>query len=113
MDQSGKHRFMGPLIFLGPPGAGKGTQAREISRQLGIPHISTGDIFRENVERGTPLGRLAKSFMEKGELVTDDIVNGMVRERLNQADCGDGFLLDGYPRTVPQAQALRNMLQEK
>lgn len=102
-----------PLIFLGAPGAGKGTQAREISQRLGIPHISTGAIFRENVRRGTPLGLLAKGCMEKGELVSDDVVNTMVRERLRQPDCVEGFLLDGYPRTVAQAKALRGMLHER
>lgn len=99
-----------PLIFLGAPGAGKGTQAIRISGRLGIPHISPGNIFRENVQRGTPLGALAKSYMDRGELVSDEIVNGMVRERLLQADCAGGFLLDGYPRTVAQAQALREIL---
>jgi adenylate kinase len=98
------------LVFLGAPGAGKGTQAQEIARRLGIPHISTGAIFRENVQKGTRLGALAKSLMEKGELVSDEVVNGMVDDRLRQADCAKGFLLDGYPRTVAQAKALKGML---
>jgi len=98
------------LVFLGAPGAGKGTQAREIARRLGIPHISTGAIFRENVQRGTALGLLAKGSVEKGELVGDDVVNTLIRERLREPDCASGFLLDGYPRTVPQAQALKSIL---
>jgi adenylate kinase len=101
-----------PLIFLGPPGAGKGTQATEIAKRLGIPHISTGAIFRENVRQGTPLGLLAKGLMEKGELVKDEVVNTMARERLRQPDCAGGFLLDGYPRTVAQARELRAILKE-
>jgi adenylate kinase len=100
------------LIFMGAPGAGKGTQATEIARRLGIPHISTGAIFRQNVREGTPLGVLAKGFMDRGELVPDDVVNTMVRERLKQPECADGFLLDGYPRTVAQAQELKKILRE-
>lgn len=107
------HPSPGPIVFLGPPGAGKGTQARGIAKRLGIPHISTGDMFRDNVEKGTPLGKAAKSIMEAGDLVGDDLVNEMVRNRLSQPDCARGFLLDGYPRTLPQAQALRQILQEK
>ena len=103
----------GPLVFLGPPGAGKGTQAREIVKQLGIPHISTGDMFRENVERETPLGLRAKATMDSGELVGDDLVNEMVRERISRDDCGQGFLLDGYPRTLAQAKALKEFLRQK
>jgi adenylate kinase len=99
------------LVFLGPPGAGKGTQARLITRSLGIPHISTGDLLRENVEKGTPLGRTAKAFMERGELVSDQVVNGMVQERLGQPDCCEGFLLDGYPRTLEQAEVLDRLLE--
>ena len=98
------------LVFLGAPGAGKGTQAREIARRLGIPHISTGAIFRDNVQRETALGLLAKGAVEKGELVSDDVVDTLVRERLRESDCARGFLLDGYPRTVPQAHALKNIL---
>ncbi len=103
----------GPLVFLGPPGAGKGTQAREIVKQLGIPHISTGDMFRENVERETPLGLKAKATMDSGELVGDDVVNEMVQERISRDDCGRGFLLDGYPRTLAQAEALQGILKQK
>ena len=102
-----------PLVFLGPPGAGKGTQAREIVKQLGIPHISTGDMFRENAERKTPLGLKAKATMDSGELVGDDLVNEMVRERISRDDCGQGFLLDGYPRTLAQAKALKEILRQK
>lgn len=98
------------LIFLGAPGTGKGTQSIKISQRLGIPHISTGNIFRENVQKGTPLGLQAKRFMDSGELVSDEIVNGMVKDRLSQSDCEGGFLLDGYPRTVAQAKVLREML---
>jgi adenylate kinase len=102
----------GPVIFLGAPGAGKGTQAREIAKLLGIPHISTGVIFRENVEKKTPLGLAAKSVIEAGGLVRDDLVNGMVRNRVCREDCQKGFLLDGYPRTLPQAEALKGILKE-
>jgi len=101
------------LVFLGPPGAGKGTQSRLLARGLSIPHISTGDLFRENVEKGTPLGLIAKAFMERGELVSDEVVNNMVRERLREPDCGSGFLLDGYPRTLPQAETLKGLLREQ
>lgn len=97
---------------MGAPGAGKGTQAGVISQTLGIPHISTGAIFRQNVQQGTPLGQIAKGMVEKGELVTDDIVNSMVRERLRQPDCAHGFLLDGYPRTVEQAKEFRIIVRE-
>ena len=90
-------------MFLGAPGTGQGTKSIKISQRLGIPHISTGNIFRENIQQGTQLGLQAKSFMDRGELVSDDIVNGMVRDRLTQPDCSGGFLLDGYPRTVSQA----------
>jgi len=100
----------GPIVFLGPPGAGKGTQAREIARRLKIPHISTGDMFRDNVQRQTPLGKAAKAVMEAGDLVSDDLVNQMVQDRLSQDDCKDGFLLDGYPRTLAQAQALKGIV---
>lgn len=103
----------GAVVFLGPPGAGKGTQARLLARRLRIPHISTGDLFRESVDRGTPLGLTAKAFMDRGELVSDDVVNEMVRRRLSEPDCENGFLLDGYPRTLAQAEALKNLLREK
>lgn len=113
MNTKGTMRATLPLIFLGAPGTGKGTQAVRISEILGIPHISTGNIFRENVRVGTPLGTLAKSFMDRGDLVSDEIVNGMVKERLLQPDCAGGFLLDGYPRTVAQALVLQEILAER
>jgi adenylate kinase len=98
------------LIFLGPPGAGKGTQAREIARIYGVPHLSTGDMFRDHVARGTGLGRRAKPVMDAGQLVPDDIVLGMVAERIAQPDCRDGFVFDGFPRTLGQAQQLGKIL---
>jgi len=110
---SGEDRCLRAVVFLGPPGAGKGTQARLITRALGIPHISTGDLLRENVENRTPLGLTAKAFMERGELVSDEVVNGMVRERLRQPDCEPGFLLDGFPRTLRQAEVLKELLRER
>lgn len=97
------------VIFLGPPGAGKGTHAADFSVELGIPHISTGDIFREAVKNETPLGKKAKEYMDKGELVPDDVVVGVVLERLKRDDCKKGFILDGFPRNMPQAE----MLSEK
>jgi adenylate kinase len=98
------------LILLGPPGAGKGTQAEFIVEKYGIPHISTGDIFRKNIKEGTELGKRAKSFMDKGELVPDSLVVELVGDRLNQEDCKAGFLLDGFPRTEFQAQELDKIL---
>lgn len=100
------------LILLGPPGAGKGTQAERISDLYGIPHISTGDIFRDNLSRGTELGLEAKGYMDRGELVPDEVVIGIVRDRLDAPDCAKGFILDGFPRTVAQADALKEMLGE-
>lgn len=94
------------LILLGPPGVGKGTQAEQLVTTLGIPHISTGDMLRAAVSRQTALGVEAKAFMDAGKLVPDELVVGIVRERLAEADCADGFLLDGFPRTIPQAEAL-------
>jgi len=94
------------VILLGPPGAGKGTQAASIATEVNIPHISTGEMFRAALKDGTPLGLEAKKFMDSGELVPDDVVVGMVRERIQQPDCNDGFLLDGFPRTIVQAQKL-------
>jgi adenylate kinase len=94
------------LLIIGPPGAGKGTQAAMVRRALGIPHISTGEMLRDNVARGTDLGKQAKVIMETGDLVPDEIVIAMVRERLAEPDCGCGFLLDGFPRTASQAEAL-------
>jgi adenylate kinase len=101
------------LMLLGPPGAGKGTQAARLAAKYGIPHIATGDIFRENVKGGTPLGQEAQGYMERGELVPDDVVNRMVADRLGRGDCAAGFLLDGYPRTVPQAQELDRRLAQR
>jgi adenylate kinase len=100
------------LVLMGLPGAGKGTQAEQIVEQYGIPHISTGDMFRAAMKEGTELGLKAKSFMDKGELVPDEVTIGIVRERLSKEDCQKGFLLDGFPRTVPQADALETLLEE-
>lgn len=94
------------LILLGPPGAGKGTQAKQIAKRFGIPHLSTGDMFREAVSRGTSIGRIAKPIMESGALVPDEIVMKMVEERLAQPDSAHGVVFDGFPRTLPQAEAL-------
>jgi len=96
------------LILLGPPGAGKGTQAGFIKDAFGIPQISTGDMLRAAVKAGTPLGLAAKKVMDKGALVSDDIIIGLVRERLQETDCARGYLFDGFPRTIPQADALKN-----
>ena len=98
------------LVLLGPPGAGKGTQSAMISETFAIPHISTGDIFRANVKGETPLGKEAKGYMDKGELVPDSVTNRMVADRLRQPDAENGFLLDGYPRNVAQAHTLNGML---
>jgi adenylate kinase len=100
------------LVLVGPPGAGKGTQAQFIAEHLSVPKISTGDIFRANVSEGTPLGLQAKAFMDRGDLVPDDVTIDMVRNRLAEPDAVGGFLLDGFPRTVPQAQVLDDMLAE-
>jgi adenylate kinase len=101
-----------PLIFLGPPGAGKGTQARAVAERLGVEQISTGDMFRDHVARGTELGGQAKAVMERGELVSDDIVVAMVAERIAGPDGEEGFLLDGFPRTLEQAERLEKLLAE-
>jgi adenylate kinase len=101
------------LIMLGPPGAGKGTQAEQFARKRGIPKISTGDILREAVHNGTEIGRRAAAIMARGELVSDDVMIGIVRERLNQPDAHDGFVLDGFPRTVAQATALDDIVKER
>jgi adenylate kinase len=101
------------LVLVGPPGAGKGTQAKFLAEHYSIPHISTGDIFRANLKAGTELGNQAKAFMERGELVPDDLTNAMVRDRLNEADAKNGFLLDGWPRNVNQAEVLRSIMAEK
>lgn len=100
------------MVFLGPPGAGKGTQSERIVKEFGIVQISTGDILRSAVREGTELGKLAKEYMDAGKLVTDDIIIGIVKDRLAQDDCSDGFILDGFPRTIPQAEALDKMLAE-
>ncbi|AAO37040.1 adenylate kinase [Clostridium tetani] len=101
------------IILLGPPGAGKGTQAKLISEKYSIPHISTGDIFRKNISNKTPLGMEAKSYMDKGQLVPDELTIEIVKDRLGEEDCKNGFLLDGFPRTVKQAEALDEFLQNK
>src|SRR5699024_12829364 len=101
------------VILVGPPGAGKGTQAVALSERLGVPHISTGDLFREHVNEQTPLGKEAKSYMDAGELVPDSVTNQMVRQRLQSSDASAGFLLDGFPRNTAQADVLRDMLQEQ
>ncbi|CAH0347532.1 adenylate kinase [Bacillus sp. CECT 9360] len=100
------------LVLMGLPGAGKGTQAERIVEKYDIPHISTGDMFRAAIKDGTELGLQAKSFMDKGELVPDEVTIGIVRERLSKEDCKKGFLLDGFPRTVAQAEALENILAD-
>jgi adenylate kinase len=99
------------IILLGPPGAGKGTQAKSISNKYSIPHISTGDIFRKNISENTPLGIQAKYFIDKGQLVPDDVTINMVKDRISQNDCNEGYLLDGFPRTVAQAEALDSFLE--
>jgi len=101
------------VVFLGPPGAGKGTQALRIAEKFGVPHISTGDILRAAVKEGTELGKLAKSYMDRGELVPDEVIIGIIKERLSQPDVKErGFILDGFPRTLKQAEALDQMLKE-
>jgi len=101
------------LVLVGPPGAGKGTQAQFLAAHYSIPHISTGDIFRANLKEGTPLGNEAKGFMDRGELVPDSVTNAMVKDRLTHDDLGNGFLLDGFPRNVAQAEVLRAVLADK
>lgn len=98
------------IIMLGAPGAGKGTQAKKIAEKYSIPHISTGDIFRANIKNGTELGKKAKTYMDQGLLVPDELVVDLVVDRVNQEDCANGYVLDGFPRTIPQAEALDNAL---
>ena len=100
------------IIMLGAPGAGKGTQAKKVAKKYNIPHISTGDIFRANIKEGTELGKRAKEYMDKGELVPDDITIGMLLDRIHKADCKDGFVPDGFPRTIPQAKSLSEALSK-
>ncbi|GAA3365366.1 adenylate kinase [Saccharopolyspora gregorii] len=100
------------LVLVGPPGAGKGTQAAVLGERLAVPHISTGDLFRANIGNSTPLGQQAKSYIDAGELVPDEVTNEMVRERLAEPDAQKGFLLDGFPRTTPQADVLGEILAE-
>ena len=101
------------IILLGPPGAGKGTQSKRLAEELSLPHISTGDILRQNVKDSTPLGRQAKDFMDKGLLVPDELVADMLSKRFNEPDVKIGFILDGYPRNISQAKTLEDMLKEK
>jgi adenylate kinase len=101
------------IIMLGAPGAGKGTQAKKIAEKYQIPHISTGDIFRANIKGGTELGMMAKTFMDQGMLVPDEITIGMLMDRIGQEDCINGYVLDGFPRTIPQAESLTKALAER
>lgn len=100
------------IIMLGAPGAGKGTQAKRIAEKYGIPHISTGDIFRANIKEGTELGLKAKEYMDQGLLVPDEVTIGMLLDRIHQADCKNGYVLDGFPRTIPQAESLNKALAD-
>ena len=100
------------VIMLGAPGAGKGTQQKKIAEKYEIPHISTGDIFRANIKNGTELGNKAKSYMDQGHLVPDELTCDLVVDRINQADCKNGYVLDGFPRTIPQAEALKAALEK-
>jgi adenylate kinase len=100
------------IVMLGPPGAGKGTQAKRLAQELDLVHVSTGDLFRENLKNETELGKLAQQYMDQGELVPDDVTIRMVEERLSRPDCEDGAVLDGFPRTTDQAEALENLLEK-
>ena len=100
------------IVMLGAPGAGKGTQADKIAEKYNIPHISTGDIFRSNIKAGTELGKKAKSFIDQGLLVPDEVTIGMLLDRIHEADCENGYILDGFPRTIPQAESLTAALKE-
>lgn len=99
------------IVMLGAPGAGKGTQAKKIAESFGVPHISTGDIFRANIKNNTELGKKAKVYMDKGELVPDKLVVDLIMDRFSEPDCSNGYVLDGYPRTIPQAEALDEALK--
>jgi adenylate kinase len=101
------------FIFLGPPGAGKGTQAKRIAQRCGLPHLSTGDMFRDAISRGSELGHVVRPIMERGELVPDDVVMKMVEEELSQPECAKGFVFDGFPRTLPQAEKLDRILESR
>lgn len=101
------------LIFLGPPGSGKGTQAKRLTAEKKWPQLSTGDMFRANISQGTPIGLAAKKIMDGGNLVPDEVVIGMIQSRIEETDCSAGFILDGFPRTIPQAEALDKMLTER
>lgn len=101
------------IVLLGPPGSGKGTQAKRLVEELGIPHVSSGDLFRHHLSEGTELGKRAKSYMEKGELVPDDVTVDMVIDRISRRDCEEGVILDGFPRTLTQAEALDEELEER
>jgi adenylate kinase len=101
------------VVLLGPPGAGKGTQAQKLSEKLGIPQISTGELFRHNISEGTKLGLEAKRYLDAGDLVPSELTNALVEDRISQPDAADGFILDGYPRSVDQADALRKMLEAR
>jgi adenylate kinase len=105
-------RLCRAVILLGAPGSGKGTQAGKIAESFGVPHLSTGDMFRDHIKIGSELGRKAQPIMDRGELVPDDIVLGMVRDRISRPDCENGFVLDGFPRTIPQADALQQMVEK-
>jgi adenylate kinase len=101
------------LVLLGPPGVGKGTQAERLAEEMGLPHISSGELFRENIRAGTPLGKKAQSYIDRGELVPDEVTIGMVADRLSKTDSAEGALLDGFPRTIEQAQALDQVLAKR
>jgi adenylate kinase len=103
--------FIMKIVMLGAPGAGKGTQAKKIAESFGVPHISTGDIFRANIKNNTELGKKAKVYMDKGELVPDELVVDLIMDRFSEPDCSNGYVLDGYPRTIPQAEALDSALK--
>ena len=101
------------IVMLGAPGAGKGTQAIQICDEYHIPHVSTGDIFRSNIREGTELGKLAKSYMDEGKLVPDELTTNLLMDRISKEDCKDGYVLDGFPRTIPQAECLKKALEER